>query len=58
VGIRLGVPNYPGDTMRLSGSVTEVDPGTGAVTVAVRGANSRGDHVTATVRLLLPAARA
>ena len=51
VDIRLGAPNYPGDTMRMSGRVTEVD---GAlVTVEVRGANDLGDHVTGTVELTL-----
>ncbi len=51
VDIRLGAPNYPGDTMRMSGRVTEVD---GAlVTVEVRGANDLGDHVTGTVELAL-----
>jgi acyl dehydratase len=49
VRIRLGVPNYPGDTMRLTGAVTAVDGH--RVTVDVRGANSLGDHVTATVEL-------
>ncbi len=45
--IRLGVPNYAGDTMTLRGEVTAVD-GT-RVTVAVRGSNSLGDHVIGTV---------
>jgi len=60
VSIRLGAPNYPGDTMTLSGKVVTVevpsgrDDGRGVVEVAVRGANSRGDHVTGTVRLSLP----
>jgi acyl dehydratase len=47
VKIRLGVPNYPGDTMRLTGEVTAIDGN--VVTVNVRGANSTGDHVTGTV---------
>ena len=51
VDIRLGAPNYPGDTMRMSGRVTAVD---GAlVTVEVRGANDLGDHVTGSVELKL-----
>ena len=50
VSIRLGVPNYPGDTMVLTGRVRDVD-GTGRVTVEVRGANQLGDHVTGTVDL-------
>jgi acyl dehydratase len=52
VKIRLGAPNYPGDTMTMTGSVTAVDDG--LVTVAVRGANALGDHVTGTVMLALP----
>jgi acyl dehydratase len=52
VKIRLGAPNYPGDTMRLTGSVT--GKADGVVEVAIRGANSLGDHVTGTVTLELP----
>jgi acyl dehydratase len=55
VSIRLGAPNYPGDTMRLTGEVTGVDGE--LVTVAVRGANSLGDHVTGTVTLTLGRSR-
>jgi acyl dehydratase len=60
VSIRLGAPNYPGDTMTLSGTVTEKsDPGArhdgrASVVLSVRGRNSRGDHVTGTVQLALP----
>lgn len=54
VSIRLGAPNYAYDTMRLTGRVTETDEDEGMVTVAVRGANSLGDHVVGTVRLALP----
>lgn len=51
VRIRLGAPNYPGDTMELTGEVTALE---GRVaTVAVRGANSLGDHVTGTVEVRL-----
>ena len=58
--IRLGAPNYPDDTMILTGSVTAKDDtidadGRGAVEVTLTGANGLGDHVTGTVRLLLPA---
>jgi acyl dehydratase len=52
VKIRLGAPNYPGDTMTMTGSVTAKSDG--VVEVAVRGANSLGDHVTGTVSLELP----
>ena len=52
VSIRLGVPNYPGDTMKLTGAVKKVDGN--EVEVDVRGANSLGDHVTGTVKVQLP----
>ncbi len=56
VSIRLGAPNYPGDTMHMTGKVTSTEEkgGEGLVEVAVRGANSLGDHVTGTVLLALP----
>ena len=50
--IRLGVPNYAGDTMTMTGEVTAVD-GT-RVTVKVRGSNSLGDHVVGTVEIEVP----
>ncbi|MGH9080253.1 MAG: hypothetical protein ACRDYE_09325 [Acidimicrobiales bacterium] len=61
VRIRLGAPNYPDDTMTLSGSVTAKDEsvgadGYGAVEVTLRGSNRLGDHVTGTVGLRLPSA--
>ncbi len=52
VEIRLGAPNYPGDTMTMTGSVKEKKDG--KVTVEIRGANGLGDHVTGTVELGLP----
>ncbi|HWC39141.1 MAG TPA: MaoC family dehydratase [Acidimicrobiales bacterium] len=52
VKIRLGAPNYPGDTMVMSGTVTGKEDG--VVEVAVKGSNSLGDHVKGTVRLALP----
>ena len=52
VAIRLGAPNYPDDTMHMTGKVTRKEGG--VVEVAVRGANSAGDHVTGTVELTLP----
>lgn len=59
VGIRLGAPNYAGDVMTLTGSVTAKDDapteGRGGVEVSVKGSNSLGDHVTGTVKLRLPA---
>ncbi len=54
VKVRLGVPNYPGDTMTLTGEVSELQTDGRVVVVAVRGANSLGDHVNATVEVVLP----
>jgi hypothetical protein len=51
VRIRLGAPNYPGDTMTMTGTVTKQDGR--LVEVAVRGANSLGDHLVGTVSLEL-----
>jgi hypothetical protein len=52
VKIRLGAPNYPGDTMVMKGAVTE--KADGEITIALKGSNSLGDHVTGTVTLELP----
>lgn len=47
VAIRLGAPNYPGDTMVLTGTVIAVRDRT--VEIRVLGANGLGHHVTGTV---------
>ena len=52
VAIRLGVPNYPGDTMRLTGTISAVDGQD--VTVEIHGTNGIGEHVGGSVRLTLP----
>ncbi|MFD3491664.1 MaoC family dehydratase [Streptomyces sp. NPDC058690] len=53
VAIRLGAPNYPGDTMVLSGTVTALgDDGRAEVTVV--GANGLGRHVTGKVTVSVP----
>lgn len=54
VKVRLGVPNYPNDTMTITGSVTEVRSESRVAVIAVRGTNSLGDHVNATVEVVLP----
>ena len=58
VNIRLGAPNYPYDQMRMTGRIESKDlvDGEGAIEVSVRGQNGLGDHVTGTVRLVLPRA--
>ncbi|MEL7207951.1 MAG: MaoC family dehydratase [Actinomycetota bacterium] len=58
LSIRLGAPNYPGDTMVMNGAVTEKDESTGEVVVGFKGSNSIGDHVTGTVTVALPSAEA
>ena len=52
VDIRLGVPNYPYDTMHLSGHVSEVSGP--RVTVEIVGRNGLGNHVSGSVELVLP----
>lgn len=56
--IRLGLPAYAGETLRLTGEVTRVTPrpadGVGDIEVAVRGRISTGDHLTGTVVASLP----
>ncbi|MFB7913768.1 MaoC family dehydratase [Streptomyces sp. NPDC056061] len=56
VAIRLGAPNYPGDTMVLGGTVTTVgDDGTAEVSIV--GTNGLGRHVTGTVAVIVGGAR-
>ncbi|MEU8697881.1 MaoC family dehydratase [Streptomyces sp. NPDC048680] len=53
IAIRLGAPNYPGDTMVLSGRVTALgDDATAEVSIV--GANGLGRHVTGTVTISVP----
>ena len=56
VKIRLGAPNYPGDTMRMRGVVAAkcLENGLGLVEVEIVGSNGLGDHVMGTVELSLP----
>jgi acyl dehydratase len=52
VRIRLGAPNYPGDTMKITGAVTRKDDG--EIEIGLKGSNRLGDHVIGTVVLALP----
>ena len=54
--MRLGAPNFPGDSMKMTGTVKskETVGQDRLVEVAVSGVNSLGEHVSATVRLALP----
>ena len=54
VAIKLGAPNLPGDTMKLSGTVRAKDEEKGVVEIQIAGTNSWGDHVTGTVTVALP----
>jgi len=54
VNIRLGMPNYPGMTMTMTGQVTaRADDGERWVDIEVVGRNERGDHLTGMVRIEL-----
>ncbi|MEV6674369.1 MaoC family dehydratase [Streptomyces sp. NPDC051162] len=52
VSIRLGVPNYPGDALVLTGRIVSVNDRTAEVLVV--GTNRLGPHVTGTVTVTLP----
>jgi acyl dehydratase len=56
VAIRLGAPNYPYDSMTLTGKVAAKDDG--IVDVEVVGRNGLGDHVVGTVCIELPRKKA
>jgi uncharacterized protein len=59
ISIRLGAPCYAGDTLTLSGQVTEhaSEAGRDQYTIAVTGQCGLGAHVTATVRLEIAGSR-
>ena len=52
--VKLGAPNMPGDTMKMSGQVSAIDEKEGTVSVEIAGSNSWGDHVTGSVTVVLP----
>ncbi|RLV01312.1 acyl dehydratase [Streptomyces griseocarneus] len=54
VSIRLGVPNYPGDSLVLTGRIVSMRECTAEVSVV--GTNRLGRHVTGTVTVILPSA--
>ena len=56
LAIRLGVPAFPNDPLRFTGTVTGKSEGVGGegfVDVAFKASNSLGDHVSGTARLSL-----
>ena len=54
IGIKLGAPNHPGDTMKLVGSVSAKDDAQHEIQVQLVGKNSWGHHVEGSVTLTLP----
>lgn len=52
--IKLGAPNYPGDTMIFSGQVSSKESDSCTVEVSLKGKNSMGNHVTGTVTVQFP----
>ena len=54
VSIKLGSPNLPGDTMKMTGAVTGKEEASATVVVEVAGKNAWGSHVTGTVSVALP----
>lgn len=56
IALSLGVPNYAGDTLRLTGLVSgkREEGAERLVEIAVTGANSIGQHVSAAVTVALP----
>lgn len=52
IAIRLGAPAYPYDTLTFRGTVATVEDG--VATIDVVGRVSLGEHVTGTVRVLVP----
>ena len=55
LSVKLGGPNLPGDTMKMSGRVVEADVDAGTVAVDVVGKNAWGNHVEGHVVVALPA---
>lgn len=54
VKIKLGAPNYPGDTLTFSGQVSDKRAEDRSIEVSLKGKNAMGNHVTGTVRVQLP----
>jgi acyl dehydratase len=56
LAIRLGVPAFPNDPLRFTGTVTGKPEGVGGegfIDIAFKGTNSLGDHVSGTATLSL-----
>jgi acyl dehydratase len=53
--IKLGAPNYPGDEMKFTGEVSDIDLDSQQIEVTLKGKNSMGNHVNGSVLLQVPA---
>ena len=56
LAIRLGVPSFPSDPLRFTGSVTKISeggPGEGLLELTFTGANELGEHVIGTAIISL-----
>ncbi|WOK36207.1 MaoC/PaaZ C-terminal domain-containing protein [Sphingomonas sp. C3-2] len=51
IAIRLGAPNFAGDTMVVNGTVESVDAAAQTAAIKVSGRNGLGEHVTSTVTI-------
>ena len=52
--IKLGMPNYPGDTMKFSGQVAAKSDADKTIDISFKGSNSMGSHVTGSAKVQLP----
>lgn len=50
IQLKLGAPNYPGDTMVFTGQIDNIEQG--EITVAFKGKNSLGNHVSGSAYLV------
>lgn len=57
IRLKLGAPNFVGDTMTFTGTVAAVDAATGRAELQVLGRNRLGEHVNATVTVSLGTTR-
>lgn len=53
VSIRLGAPNFPGDTFTIAGTVSEFDEENMSALIEVTGKNDIGTHASGQVRVAL-----
>jgi hypothetical protein len=54
VKIKLGAPNYPGDTMTFYGEVSALHAASRTVEVTLKGVNGLGPHVSGSASLRWP----